>query len=59
MLHVWNRACANHDIGAAGQHRFDEPRDVVRTVLVVRVGVHDDVRACLQAGFETDEKRPG
>ena len=56
MVDLSNWACAYHDIGPSGQHRFNEFWDVVCTILIVGVCVHDDIRACRNARFETGEK---
>jgi hypothetical protein len=42
----------DHHVGAAGHDRFDQPRDVLRAVLVVRVGVDDHVGAELERRVE-------
>ena len=59
MVDLSNRACADRDVGPSGQQRFNELWDVVCTILVVGVGVHNDIRACRNACFETGEKRFG
>jgi hypothetical protein len=45
-------AVADDHVGAAGEDRFDELRDVAAVVLVVGVGVDHDVGAELEAGVE-------
>ena len=45
-------AVADHHVGVAGDDRRDQRGDVVGRVLVVGVGVHDDVGAELEAGVE-------
>ena len=45
-------AVADHDVGAAVQDRLDQARDIGAGILVVAVGVDDDVGAGLEAGVE-------
>ena len=43
---------ADGHVRLAAEYRSDEPRNVRRGILVVRVGIHDDVGAELEAGVE-------
>jgi hypothetical protein len=52
VLDVLHLAVADDHVGVAGQHRADELGDVAAVVLVVAVGVDDDVGAELQARVE-------
>ena len=45
---VLDLAIADHNVGAAGDDRFHQLKDVFAAVLVVRIGVDDDVSAKLQ-----------
>ena len=49
---VLDLAVADDHVGAAGEDRRDEPRDVGGPVLVVGVGVDDHVGAELQRGVD-------
>jgi hypothetical protein len=50
---------ADDDIGAAVEYRPDQSRDIVRLVLVVAVGVDDDVGAARETGIEPGCERRG
>ena len=52
VLELRDLAVADHHVGAARDDRLDELRDVARVVLVVGVGVDDDVGAELERGVE-------
>ena len=52
VLDARHLAVADDHVGAPGEDRRDEPRDVRAVVLVVGVGVDDHVGAELQAGVE-------
>ena len=52
MLDLIGLAVADDHVGFSGQDRRDQLGDVRALVLVVRVGVDDDVGAQLQAGVE-------
>ena len=52
VLDLVRLAVADHHVGVAGEDRRHELRDVAAEVLVVGVGVDDDVGAELQRGVE-------
>jgi hypothetical protein len=47
---------ADHDRSTPRHDRLHELRDIVRVVLVVRVRIHDHIRAEPQAGIEPGHK---
>lgn len=47
-------AVADDDVGAAVEDRLDQARDIGALVLIVAVGIDDDVGAEPQAGVEPD-----
>ena len=59
VLELRDLAVADHHVGAARDDRLDQLRDVARVVLVVGVGVHDDVGAELEARVEPGLERGG
>jgi hypothetical protein len=54
---ILDASVANNHVRLGGENGSDERRDVVGSVLVVGVGVHDDVRAELQGGIDPRLKR--
>jgi hypothetical protein len=44
---------ADDDIGLATQDRFDQRGNIRAVILVVAIGVHDNVRAAPQAGVDS------
>ncbi len=56
MLHTAHTAIPDHKLCAAGNDRSNQPLDILSAVLIVGVGVDDDVGAqvqgVLQAGYE-------
>jgi hypothetical protein len=50
---------SDHQLGAARQDRLEQALDVGRPVLVVGVGVDDDVSAELHAGVDARHEGPG
>ena len=52
MLDLIRLAVADHHVGVPGQDRRHQLRDVGAAVLVVGIGVHDDVGAELQRSVE-------
>ena len=62
MLGLVDRPRTDDDVGLVGQHRCCELGDVGTAVLVVCVGVDDDVgtqaQACIEAGHETHREAP-
>ena len=57
MLQVADVAIADDDVRVAGEERRDEAGDVAAGVLVVRVGVDDDVGAVAEAGVDAGGER--
>ena len=58
MLDGLDGPYANHDISLAREYRRRERGNVLRAVLVVRIGVHDDVRPELQGCPESRHVGP-
>ena len=56
MPQAMRTAVADHHLGLARENRLHEEPDVGRPVLVVRVGVDDDIGAELECRVETDRK---
>jgi hypothetical protein len=52
VAHVADAAVPDHHVGLASENRRDQARDLLAGVLVVGVGVDDDVGAETQAGVE-------
>ncbi len=57
MLDLRHLAVADHHVGLAGQDRADQRGNVARVVLVVGVGVDDDVGPELETGVEAGLER--
>ena len=58
MRHRMHAPIANHDLGPARHDGGHQPLDILAHILVVGVGVDDDVRTVTQAGLETGDKGP-
>ena len=56
MFRRINRTLANHNVGFPFKDRADKLGDVRAVILVVRVGVDDDVRPKMQAGVQPGHK---
>ena len=54
-----DRTRADHHVGLPGQHRRRQLRDIGRTILVVGIGVDDDVGIVVQAGIEPRHEGTG
>lgn len=56
MLDGGNRTGADYDIGLFAKYRRGQRRNVIRIVLIVGVGIDDDVRFQMQAGFQASHE---
>ncbi|OPZ07625.1 MAG: hypothetical protein BWZ08_01743 [candidate division BRC1 bacterium ADurb.BinA292] len=57
LLMLPDTAVADHHLGLVGQDRPDQPLDAVAAILVVGVGVDDDVGAVRERGFQPGAER--
>ncbi len=58
MFYIGNGAGANDNFRTARQNRLNEPGDVISSVLIVRVGVDNNISACLETGIEAGYEGP-
>ena len=59
MLHIADVAVADDDVRLAALERREEPRDVGAGVLIVGVGVDDEIGAGLEARVDARHERRG
>lgn len=59
VLNGLNGPCPDHQVGLLVQNRFDQGRDVLGIVLVVRVRVHDHIRPPFQTGVQPSHEGLG
>src|SRR5579883_2705121 len=52
-------AVTNHDIRVTTQDWLDQARDITAAVLVIPIGVHDDIRTEAESGIEASAERGG
>src|SRR5690606_4975695 len=57
VLDGLDRPRADDDVGAAGYDRIDELLNVTRVILVVGVGVYDDVCTAFEARLDAEHER--
>ncbi len=57
MLDLKDGALADHHVGLPRENRLHELRNVGGLVLVVRVGVDDDIRAARETGLDARHER--
>ena len=56
MLGCGDGTCADHDLGLSVKNGPNQLRDVFGAILIVRVGVNDDVRAGHQSRLDAGKK---
>ena len=59
MLDVGDRAVADHQLRLARQDRCNQARDIIRVILVVGIGVDDDVGAFLHRTLQPGDEGMG
>jgi len=57
MLYLTDRPASDHQIGFAAHDGSNQLPDVVGAVLIVRIGIDDDIGPGLEARFNTGAKR--
>jgi hypothetical protein len=59
MRQLADIAIADDDVVPPGLQRLDQPRDLVPAILVIGIGVDDEVGALAQRGVDTGRERGG
>jgi hypothetical protein len=57
MVDIFNRTTADNEIRPHLKDRRYELLDIRRAVLIISVGIHNDVRASFEAGIHSSAKR--